>query len=75
MHSSINEQLPNHNKDHDVKVKRPEKAPNTTKAKNVLAENDYDNKSLMCSVAQLKDHAPSDAKSQRPEKASDITKS
>eukprot|EP00957_Ditylum_brightwellii_P142127 10828835-Ditylum_brightwellii.AAC.1 len=75
MHSSINEQLPNHDKDHDVKMQRPEKESNITKAKNVLTKNDNDNKSLMRSVVQLKDHSPSDDKSQRPGKASDITKS
>eukprot|EP00957_Ditylum_brightwellii_P142667 10869931-Ditylum_brightwellii.AAC.1 len=56
-------------------MQRPEKASIITKAKNVLAENDNVNKSLMCSVAQLKDNAPSDVKGQRPGKASDITKS
>eukprot|EP00957_Ditylum_brightwellii_P112224 8556150-Ditylum_brightwellii.AAC.1 len=75
MHSSINEQSPKHDKHHDVKMQRLKKASIISKAKNVLAENDNDNKSLMCSVAQLKDHAPSDVKSQRHRKTSNITKS
>eukprot|EP00957_Ditylum_brightwellii_P148210 11285035-Ditylum_brightwellii.AAC.1 len=33
MHSSINEQLPKHDKDHDVKMQRPGKASNIVKAK------------------------------------------
>eukprot|EP00957_Ditylum_brightwellii_P164833 12549200-Ditylum_brightwellii.AAC.1 len=75
MHSSIYEQLLTHDKDHDVKMQRPGKASNITKAKHVLVENENDNKSPMCSVAQLKDHALSDVKSQRRGKASDFTKS
>eukprot|EP00957_Ditylum_brightwellii_P063858 4845685-Ditylum_brightwellii.AAC.1 len=63
MHSSINEQLLKHDKDHDVKMQTPGKASDITKAKNVLAKNDNNNKSLICSVAQLKDHVLSDVKS------------
>eukprot|EP00957_Ditylum_brightwellii_P079160 6020305-Ditylum_brightwellii.AAC.1 len=75
MHSSINEQLLKHDKEHDVKMQRPGKASDITKAKNVLAKKDNDNKSLMRSVAQLKDHVLSDVKRQSCGKASDNTKS
>eukprot|EP00957_Ditylum_brightwellii_P182259 13885613-Ditylum_brightwellii.AAC.1 len=56
MHTSINEQLLKHDKDHNVKMQRPGKASDITKAQNALDKHDNNNKSLMCSVAQLKDH-------------------
>eukprot|EP00957_Ditylum_brightwellii_P171292 13039665-Ditylum_brightwellii.AAC.1 len=56
-------------------MQRPGKASDNTKAQNVITDNDNKNKSLMHSVAQLKDHVPSDVKSQSREKASDVIKS
>eukprot|EP00957_Ditylum_brightwellii_P044095 3345737-Ditylum_brightwellii.AAC.1 len=61
--TSINEQLLKHDKDHDVKMQRPGKESDITKAQNVLVQNDNKNKSLMSSVAQLEDYLPSDVKS------------
>eukprot|EP00957_Ditylum_brightwellii_P187604 14285551-Ditylum_brightwellii.AAC.1 len=73
IHTSVIGVILKHDKEHNINRHRPGKASDTTKSQNVLVQNDSESKSKMPSAAQLKDHVPSDVKSQRPGKASDIT--